>query len=82
MIHHAPHCNSRFSSTCGDSQWCDCGANSVREVLIWAERNLGNLVTEDEGNGAFIRGTGVELAGFGAGMTKLRKVLQASKEDR
>jgi len=45
------------------------------ETLKWAERNLRALVTEDDGNGAFIRGTGTELAGFGAEMRKLHEVI-------
>jgi len=45
-------------------------------TLKWAERNLIALVTEDDGTGAFIRGTGIELAGFGHGMEQLRATLR------
>ena len=49
-------------------------------LLEWAERQLSNLVTDDDGNGAFIRGTSVELAGFGEGMKKLRSAIRARQE--
>ena len=59
-------------------------ATQIREedaqVLIWAERQLRALVTDDDGNGAFIRGTGVEMAGFGVGMEKLRATIRARQE--
>lgn len=44
--------------------------------LQWSERYLRGLVTEDDGNGAFVRGQPVELVGFGAGMEALRKSIR------
>lgn len=45
----------------------------------WAAVQLTRLVTEDEGNGSFIRGTGVELVGFGIGMDALRKAIDEAE---
>lgn len=50
----------------------------LRAALDWARRKLSALVTEDDGNGAFIRGTGTELAGFGAGMDRIKAALRAA----
>ncbi len=54
----------------------------VMDVLKWAERKLSALVTDDDGNGAFIRGTGTELAGFGVGMAKLRKLIAERETEK
>lgn len=56
----------------------------LREALTWAERQLQALVTDDDGTGAFIRHTGTELVGFGAGMKNIRCALsaEATKEGR
>lgn len=56
-------------------------ATEMLEALKWAERQLRALVTEDNGYGAFIRGTGVELAGFGLGMEKIRAAIAKAKAD-
>ena len=53
-------------------------AQALREALEWAEEQLSALVTDDDGDGAFIRGTGTELVGFGAGMKKLRAALASA----
>lgn len=57
-------------------------AQPAQERLVkaarWAERQLGSLVADDDGNGAFVRGTGTELAGFGAGIDELRCALRES----
>lgn len=53
--------------------------DNILESLIWAEKQLHSLVTEDEGSGSFIRGTGTELAGFHLGMDKLRKAIRECK---
>ena len=50
-------------------------APDLLDSLTWAERQLRALVTEDDGSGAFIRGTGTELAGFGAGVEKMRAAI-------
>ena len=57
-------------------------AQQQRDALIWAERQLCALVTEDDGNGAFIRGTSTELVGFGAGMEKLRAAIRATAPEQ
>lgn len=49
---------------------------TLEASLSWALRQLRALVTEDDGNGAFIRGTGTELAGFGAEYDKAQKALR------
>ena len=54
------------------------GGASLHEAAQWAEERLSALVTEDDGNGAFVRHKGVELAGFGAGMKRLREALASS----
>lgn len=58
--------------------------NSHEELLValkWAERQLRALVTEDDGAGAFIRGSGMELAGFGAGVCAMQAAI-ANAEGR
>lgn len=54
--------------------------SDVLRALKWAERQLRALVTEDDGSGAFVRGTGTELAGFGQGMKNLRNVIKKLEE--
>ena len=44
-------------------------------TLKWAERQLAALVSEDDGNGSFIRGTGTELVGFYAGREQIRAAI-------
>jgi hypothetical protein len=51
-------------------------APELLEALKWAERKFRVLVTEDDGSGVFIRGTGTELAGFGAGVEKMRAAIK------
>lgn len=46
----------------------------------WAERHFKALVTEDEGHGSFIRGTGTELVGFSIGRDKLREVIRTARK--
>lgn len=48
------------------------------QAARWAEFYLKQLVTEDEGSGSFVRGTGTELAGFSLGMDALRKAIRDS----
>ncbi len=50
-------------------------APDLLNALKWAERQLRALVTEDDGTGVFIRGTGTEVAGFGAGVEMIRSAL-------
>lgn len=44
-------------------------------ALVWAQKQLRMLVTDDDGDGAFIRGGGIELAGFGAGMSVIKAAI-------
>lgn len=50
-------------------------APDLLDALKWAERQLFALVTDDDGSGAIIRGTSTELAGFGAGVGKMRAAI-------
>jgi hypothetical protein len=54
-------------------------APDLLAALKWAKARLEALVTEDQGNGAFLRGTSIELAGFGAEMKKVSSAIQKAE---
>ncbi len=48
-------------------------------ALRWALVQLDALVTRDDGNGAYLRGTGKELAGFGWGIRRIESAIQKAE---
>lgn len=72
-----------FAAGCAEEQRkiynCAPDADKVKELtraLTWALAQLRMLVTDDEGSGSFIRGRGIELAGFGEKYDEARRLLK------
>ncbi len=64
--------------TIEDAEYTVTCVNAHEELvaaLKWADRQLNALVTEDDGSGTFIRGTGTELGGFCIGRDAMRSIL-------
>lgn len=62
------------------ARWSRAERERLRELLARAESYLRAVVSEDDGNGSFVRGVGVELVGFGAIMKRIRAALAGSPE--
>lgn len=55
-------------------------APELLAALKWAEKQLRALVTEDD-EAVFIRSTGTELAGFSAGMRRIRAAIARAESE-